>query len=104
MIKHIVMFKFLEEAQGRTKKENIEITASMLSQLMGVVPSLLSMQLEYNDPGTDSSNYDLLLITEHQDLDGLHQYIIHPEHQKVGVFMREVRESRACIDYSFPIL
>ena len=30
MIRHIVMFKFLENAEGRTKKENLEIAANML--------------------------------------------------------------------------
>lgn len=101
MIRHVVLFKFLDEAMGRSKQENLEITVSMLKNLMGIVPSLLSCQVEYNDSNADSSNYDLILITEHEDFEGLHSYIIHPEHQKVGVFMKTVRESRTCVDYYF---
>ena len=101
MIKHIVMFKFLDKALGRSKQENLEITASMLKNLLGVVPTLLSCQVEYNAPEADSSNYDLILITEHKDFQGLHSYIEHPEHKKVGVFMKQVRESRTCVDYYF---
>ena len=101
MIKHVVMFKFMDEALGRSKQENMEITASMLKNLVGIVPSLLSCQIEYNDPKADTSNFDLLLITEHEDFEGLNAYIIHPEHQKVGAFMKQVRESRSCVDYYF---
>ena len=32
MVKHIVMFKFFENAEGRTKKENVEIAANMLKE------------------------------------------------------------------------
>ena len=101
MIRHVVMFKFMDEAMGRSKQENLKITVSMLKNLVGIVPTLLSCQVEYNDSAADSSNYDLILITEHENFEGLNAYIMHPEHQKVGVFMKTVRESRTCVDYYF---
>lgn len=39
MIRHIVMFQFKEEAEGRTKVENLQIAKSMLESLVGVVPT-----------------------------------------------------------------
>ena len=33
MIRHVVMFQFKEEAEGRTKAENVAITKAMLEAL-----------------------------------------------------------------------
>ena len=33
MIRHIVMFRFKEEAMGKSKKENVEATRAMLDAL-----------------------------------------------------------------------
>ena len=99
MVKHIVMFKFRETAGGRTKKENVEIAADMLNGLMGKVPTLLSSEVKINSESADQSNYDLVLITEFNGFDELKEYAIHPLHLKVVDFIKEVRESRACVDY-----
>ena len=40
MIRHIVMFQFKDEAEGRTKIENVLIAKEMLENLQGVVPTL----------------------------------------------------------------
>lgn len=99
MVKHIVMFKFLEEAQGKTKRENAAIAKEKLDKLMGVVPGLLSITVELNAENADPDNYDLVLISEHEDWEGLAAYITHPNHVKIGEFMKGVRESRTCVDF-----
>lgn len=99
MIKHTVMFKFLDTACGRSKKENLSIASEMLNGLMGKVPTLLSSQVFINSDSADKSNYDLLLITEFNGFDELKEYANHPLHLKVVDFIKEVRESRACVDY-----
>ena len=101
MVKHIVMFKFLEEAEGRSKSENVMMTKNMLDALQGVVPTLLSSKVTINDVKADPTNYDLVLESEFESFESLHEYIVHPEHKKVGEFMRPLRESRACVDYEF---
>ena len=101
MLKHIVMFKFLESAQGRSKRENAEIAANMLRDLQGKVPTLINSWVNLNDTSADPTNYDLVLITEFNDWQGLKDYIVHPLHKAVGEFMKDVRESRACVDYEF---
>ena len=64
MVKHIVMFKFLESAQGRTKKENAQIAADMLINLQSKVPTLLSSEVKLNSVNADATNYDLILISD----------------------------------------
>ena len=99
MIRHIVMFKFLETAEGRTRAENVRIAKEMLEALQGVVPTLLASEVRIAADGSADGNYDLILIADYADMDALNAYIVHPEHKKVGEFMRGVRESRACIDF-----
>ena len=73
----------------------------MLNGLMGKVPTLLSSQVFINSESADKSNYDLLLVTEFNGFDELKEYSVHPLHLKVVDFIKEVRESRACVDYEF---
>lgn len=101
MVKHIVMFNFLPEAEGRTKKENAEIAAKMLENLQGKIPSLIRSEVRQNSELADRSNFDLVLVSEHEDWNGLHEYAVHPLHLEVGAFMKKVRESRSCVDYEF---
>lgn len=99
MVRHIVMFDFLEEAEGRTKRENAQIAKERLEALLGIVPSLKTAVVHLNDKCADPANYDLVLITEHDDFEGLKAYATHPEHLKVGEFIGKVRKSRACVDF-----
>lgn len=100
MIRHIVLFKFLEEADGRSREENVRLTAEKLRALQGVVPTLLRSKVHTGVAGAAASNADLLLISDFSDLESLNEYIRHPAHIAVGDFMRPLRESRTCIDYT----
>ena len=99
MIRHIVMFKFKEEADGRSKAENLAIAKAKLEALQGVVPTLISSSVSLGAEGSAPSNYDIVLVAEYADMDALNAYVVHPEHKKVGEFMAKVRESRACVDF-----
>ena len=101
MVKHIVMFKFLEEAQGKTGKENAEIAMNMLLDLQGKIPELVASTVRLNDESADKTNYDLVLVSDFNSWDDLQKYIVHPLHKAVGVFMKDVRESRSCVDYEY---
>ncbi len=101
MVKHIVMFKFLENAEGRTKKENLEIAANMLKDLQGKIPTLVASEVRFNDENAAKSNYDMILLADYNDWEGLNEYIVHPLHKAVGEFMKGVRESRTCVDYEY---
>ena len=100
MVKHIVMFRFMEQADGRSKAENIQIAKNMLEKLQGVVPTLKSSEVQVND-GSNPTNYDLILIADYDNYSDLAEYIVHPAHKAVGEFMKKVRLDRACVDYEY---
>lgn len=99
MIRHVVMFKFKEEAEGRTKAENLAITKSMLDALPSKIDLIRASSVTINSSNADQSNYDLCLISDFDSFEDLEAYIIHPDHKAVGAFMRPVRLDRACVDF-----
>lgn len=101
MIKHIVMFKLKKEANGKTSLENAKEAQQMAEKLKGLVPSLENMEVVCNSPAADESNYELALICDFKNMEGLDAYQTHPEHFKFGAFISQIRESRACIDYEY---
>lgn len=100
MIRHICMFQLKEEADGRTKAENVQ-KALELSDILKVIPTVEAFEIVTNSPAAPESNYEVSLIIDFKDIDGLHEYQIHPNHVEFGDFIKAVRESRACIDYEF---
>lgn len=98
MIRHIVMFKFLEEAGGKTKRENVLATKAMLDALPSKIPLIRYSETHVGADGAAAGNADLLLISDFESFEDLNAYIVHPDHKAVGAFMTPLRESRACVD------
>jgi hypothetical protein len=93
------MFQFNDELDERSKQDSLDIAKKMLEDLKGVVPTLLNMRVDLNSQKANQDNYDLILVSEFENMEGLNEYIIHPAHKKVGEFIQKVRKSRACIDF-----
>lgn len=93
------MFKFLDEAQGRTREENVEITKNMLEALPEKITWIKASTVALNSKAADGSNWDLILISDFDSFEDLERYRVHPDHVAVGTFMRPVREARACVDF-----
>jgi len=94
MIVHIVMFQFKEEH----KKANLIQAKQMLENLMGAVPSLKSMDVGINFC-EEARAMDLSIITSFESREGLDAYAVHPEHQKVVAFIKQVAEYSKVVDY-----
>lgn len=99
MIRHIVMFELLEEAEGKSQKENTELARQKAELLREKVPTLKAYEVVTNSDKADQTNYDIALICDFEDMEGLNAYQNHPAHKAFGTFITKVRKSRACIDY-----
>lgn len=100
MLKHIVFWKFKEEADGRTKRENLEIMREKLYALIPIIPEIRSMELGF-DVLHSGMSYDAALVMDFDDLKGLEAFKNHPEHIKASNFCKSVRESRVSVDYEY---
>ena len=98
MIKHIVMWKLKDFAEGRSKQENAQKIKTMLEALKGKIEQVSYLEVGINTNGSNMA-YDAVLISEFEDEKKLEEYKIHPEHVKVSQFVTKVREGRAVVDY-----
>ncbi len=98
MLKHIVMWKLKEEAEGLTKAGNAAWMKENLERLTGIVPELRS--LEVGIPlNPEESGFDAILVSTFEDLDALERYKIHPEHVKISNYCKKIRLNRVAVDY-----
>ena len=98
MIKHIVMWKFKESAEGKTREENMTFVKDSLYALVGVIDEIKKMEIGFDVTHSDMS-MDMVLLTEFESVEAMRTYAVHPEHVKVSAYVRKVIESRTVIDY-----
>ena len=101
MIQHIVMFKFLDSAQGKTKEENLREAKARMMALRDQIPQIQGMEVYFEAEGSAPSNYDYILVSQFRNMEELDVYQKHPAHVAFGQFVKELREpdGRVCIDY-----
>lgn len=99
MIKHIVLFKMRDDIDASQKETELNVIKAGLEALLGIVPSLRSMEVGINC--NPAEKFDLALISTFDDLDGLNAYAVHPDHLAVGKRIRAMLDVRACNDFEF---
>jgi hypothetical protein len=98
MIRHIVFWKFLEEAEGAHREENLRLAKGMLEGLKSEIPEILHLEVGVDVTRTPAS-FDLALNSLFRDVESLAAYQAHPAHMKVVEFLRKVQSARAVADY-----
>ena len=102
MIRHVVMWSFLDEAEGAAKKANMARIRESLLALQPVIPEILEMEIG-EDIGIGRDTWDMVLITCFDSAAALEHYQHHPAHKAVSAFVAKVRKNRACVDFTIPI-
>jgi len=100
MVRHVVMWTLKEHARDQSRWDNARQAKSLLESLNGKIPGLLQLQVGIDLSRTESSA-DLVLISEFQDRTALDEYLRHPQHREVAVFIGEIRIERLVVDYEF---
>lgn len=98
MIKHIVMWKFKDEAEGLTREENLLKVKTALEALPGKIDFIKHIEVNLN-VNNNGKNFDAVLISEFETLEDVIRYREHPEHKKVSSYVALVKEDRACVDF-----
>lgn len=93
MVRHVVCQNFGDAADAQE-------AARMLRELVGVVPTLRSMEVGLNELASERA-YDLVLIATFDDMEGLHAYDAHPAHAAVRAFIKPRRTGTVSVDYTF---
>jgi len=98
MVKHIVLFKLKDHAEGASKDQNARSMKTMIEALKGKIP-----EVRYLEVATtmipSGAEYDVAIYSEFADENDLAVYAKHPEHVSVVDFVKKVIEKRVVADY-----
>ena len=96
MVKHIVLWKREEVAEGSSRDDNAARIKESLEALVGKIDGLLKLEVSrtFNPKG-----FDLALYSEFATREALAVYEQHPEHLKAREFIRKVITERDIADY-----
>src|SRR3954462_3508968 len=98
MLKHIVMWKLKEHAEGGDRAANAAKMKSMLDGCATLVPGILKFEAALAQPGLEAT-YDVILYSEFASKEALAEYAAHPTHKAIIPFIGAVRDERQCMDY-----
>jgi hypothetical protein len=98
VIRHVVMWKLKESAEGATRAENVVKFKALLESCRDLVPGTHHFEVGIAGPGLEST-FDLTLISDFADKAALDAYQVHPGHLAIKPFAKAVSESRQCVDY-----
>ena len=97
MIRHVIMWKFVDEYEGMNKDEIMSAIEDKFAHLKAVIPEIKSMSVE-RDILRSERSFDMIYMTEFESLEALEVYRVHPEHVKVAKFIGAVRDLQAVTD------
>ena len=98
MIKHVVMWRLKNEAEGKNKSINMKLVMKNLLSLKPTISQINSLEIGENFNQTDMA-FDLVLITTHTNQEALSAYIDHPDHKKVAAFIGKVVADQKVVDF-----
>ncbi|MGN8051309.1 Dabb family protein [Curtobacterium sp. 22159] len=95
MIHHVVSWTLREDLDHASSVDRIR---ELLTGLVGVVASIRSLEVVENVayPG---KNQDVAVVATFDDLAGLDEYQVHPDHQAAAAEIRGLVTGRAAIDW-----
>lgn len=99
MVKHIVLWNFVEGLSDAEKTEAGAKMKALLEPIRELVPGAVEIQVLRNQ--LSSSNRDIALISTFETVDALAAYQNHPAHVEAGKYVRSVTCDRTCMDYEY---
>jgi quinol monooxygenase YgiN len=99
MLKHIVMWKLKDQAEGADRAANAAEMKRRLDACANIVPGMHAFEVVIAQPDLEAT-YDVVLYSEFEDKAALDAYIQHPAHKAVVPFIGAIRSERQCMDYA----
>ena len=98
VLRHIVSWRLSGETRERRDAQADEIIAA-LSPLSETVPSVRTLAVHRNEL-FDGDNYDVTLVADFDDAEGLAAYASHPAHLEAGAVVKAHAVGRVATDFT----
>lgn len=98
MIKHIVMFKMQENAEGSSGTDNARKIKEILDKLPDQIPQIKLYEVGLNIAESPVA-WDIVLDSGFDSISDLNEYRNHPAHQEALDFIKKVIDESSVVDY-----
>lgn len=102
MIRHVVMWKLKDKAEGASKEKNAEKMKLILEGLKVKIDEIKNVEVGINitnDDDEPGSNFDVVLISDFETELDYTMYTRNAHHKKASEFINSVIEKRHFVDY-----
>lgn len=103
MIRHIVMWKLKEEAEGATKEKNAQKLKLILEGLRTNIEEIKSVEVGIQTNQDDEDGLDVVLICDFETELDFQMYTRNAHHQKAINFIESVADKRYFVDYKVDV-
>jgi len=97
MLRHIVAWNYKDGFTYDENRKNAQKLKSELEALTQCIEGIIELKVHINT--LSSGNRDIVLNSLFESEEALLAYQIHPEHKRVGEFVKAVTQDRVCVDY-----
>jgi len=91
------MFRFPDKAW---KEENLETFDKMINDLKDTIPGIVHIETGINISKRDNA-FDLVLTSDFESEEALEAYRVHPEHLKLGDYLKPTEFKTVVVDYPY---
>lgn len=95
---HVVMWRLLETALGRSAHENAILLKAGLEAMRGRIPGMTGLEVGI-DTRRRSNSFDVVLICGFESAEALEAYHDHPAHEAVKPLAAAIRSDTVIVDY-----
>lgn len=106
MIRHVVMWKLKEKAEGSSKQKNAEKMKLILEGLKINIEEIKNVEVGINiseDDEETGSNFDVVLISDFDSELDYNMYTRNEHHKKAIKFINSVVDERHFVDYKMDL-
>lgn len=100
MVKHVVMWKLKNEAEGNSMETNRALAKEKLESLPPLISQIDTLEVGVNFNTSDAA-FDLVLVTTHASNEALKGYVAHEAHQQVAAFIGKIVSERKVVDFEY---
>ncbi len=97
MVKHIVLFKLKSDVPEAQRLAAMQDFKHAIEALPTVIPFIRKVEVGLNI--NPAEQWSIALYSEFDTLADVQAYSNHPRHLAAAALLKDVKESRACVDY-----
>jgi len=99
VVRHIVLWRLKESANGQGKAENAAEIKRRLEDLSGKIPGMIRLEVGFDFSRTPDSS-DIVLYSEFETRAALDAYQVDPLHEAIKLLILAARDERRLVDYT----